>query len=278
MYQCEAVRKRGSSDQCPNKALGLLTLCGMHVKTKNVQRWKEVHVKSLQKLVRFQAICRGWFVRRFFKLAGPGVLRRTGVLYANTEELVSGEDVLTASPRTYFAFVENGKVFWFEIGTLWKWIAQSVYPTNPYTKSPIDSETLHRLRENRSMRIHRRMRPIPSFIGDVHERTEGRWTVLTHLFRAHGFRNVHPVPMMDITKHQYKVVFQLLKLDVDAYYLKNIFHAKLLKTLASAIHLSKTQPAHSFIEQSVQYLYGMCMCVKDPYSLLYSILSAIHMS
>ena len=145
MPSCASVRKRGSLDQCPLKALTGHTLCGVHARSKAVMLWAVVNQDKVGAATRVQAWIRGILLRRRLRLGGPGVLRRTGL--SNDDDLVTCESSDRQYPLDYFAFEENGKVWWFDFGTLWKWAQRSTEPANPYTKVPLSVETRTRLRK-----------------------------------------------------------------------------------------------------------------------------------
>jgi hypothetical protein len=106
MVRCAAVKKKGSTLQCTANAIFGHTCCGNHARAKNVTLWKDTFENDVR-IVKCQAVARGWFIRHHLRLAGPGVLRRKGL--ANDDELVSGDEALRQHPFDYFAFVETIK-------------------------------------------------------------------------------------------------------------------------------------------------------------------------
>jgi hypothetical protein len=93
------------------------TLCGTHARAKNVTLWAEAHKGNTSGLRKAQGLIRGWLVRRRLRYAGPGVLCRKNL--ANDEDLETCEESSKEHPFDYFAFEENGKVWWFHFPTLW---------------------------------------------------------------------------------------------------------------------------------------------------------------
>jgi hypothetical protein len=138
--QCLACKNKNSSDRCTKKSLKEMRFCGIHVRSKNKKLW--ISINNLEKpLIRFQAIYRGWLIRDTLKLAGPGVLDKK--IRHNEDDLVTADQVL---PTDYFGFLENGKVFWFDVRTIYQWSFQNLEPTNPYTKQLLTIDDRKRLK------------------------------------------------------------------------------------------------------------------------------------
>lgn len=141
--KCASVRKKGSLDQCPANALFGHTLCGSHARAHTTVLWADANASKTACIIKIQAFVRGGLLRKRLRLNGPGVLYRSGL--ANDEDLVTCEDKERQDPLTYFAFNENGKVWWFDYATLSNWVYRSNIPLNPYTKVPLDIDTKRRM-------------------------------------------------------------------------------------------------------------------------------------
>ena len=50
-------------------------------------------------------------------------------------------------PFDYFAFEEDGKIFWFDIRSLFQMSIDKLQPENPYTRCKLTLETRKRLKE-----------------------------------------------------------------------------------------------------------------------------------
>jgi hypothetical protein len=138
--QCLSCKNKNSFERCKTKSLQGLNFCGIHARSKNKNLWTSMH--NLEKpLTRFQAIYRGWLIRDTLKLSGPGVFKKS--IRHNEEDLVTADQVL---PTDYFGILENGKVFWFDIRTIYQWSFQNIEPTNPYTKQLLSIDDRNRLR------------------------------------------------------------------------------------------------------------------------------------
>lgn len=143
MEQCTSCKNKTSPLRCPHKVVKGWHLCGTHLKSKCKRNWYDFHKISL-KIIPFQALWRGFSIRLRLHRAGPGVLRRS--LCHNVEEMVSLEPIASIHPLEYFSFEENGKVYAFETKQLCTLFLQNLVPLNPYTRTPLTTETRGRLR------------------------------------------------------------------------------------------------------------------------------------
>jgi len=119
-----------------------MKFCGIHIKMKNKRIWSEI-IGADHPAVKVQKIFRGWMVRKTLQLAGPGVLNRK--ICHNEEDLVTF-DRKNIHPFEYFAFEEDGYVYWFDIKTIFQLSCQSLNPQNPYTRKEIPLEIRKRLK------------------------------------------------------------------------------------------------------------------------------------
>jgi len=141
--KCLAAKNKKSIEQCTKKALKYFKFCGTHMRSKNKRLWIKIH--DLDKsIIKFQSLFRGWLLRSTLKLAGPGVLNRS--VCHNEEDVVSCIEKNKLNPTDYFAFEEDGKIFWFDIRTIYHWTSQNLEPTNPYTRQLLTMETRKRLK------------------------------------------------------------------------------------------------------------------------------------
>lgn len=139
--QCLSCKNKNSVERCTKKALKDVKFCGVHVRSKNKKFWINVHNLD-EKITRIQSLFRGWILRDSLQLGGPGVLNKK--IRHNEEDLVTADQVF---PTDYFAFEESGKIFWFDVRTIYQWSCQSLEPTNPYTKVPLKIEDRQRLKK-----------------------------------------------------------------------------------------------------------------------------------
>ena len=106
---CNSCKNKNSTERCGSPALKNLQFCGKHVKSKTPRLWSVVNSAG-DSAVKIQKVWRGWIVRYLHDLSGPGVLKRS--LCHNEDDVITAEDKV--HPSNYFAFHEDGKVFWFD--------------------------------------------------------------------------------------------------------------------------------------------------------------------
>lgn len=269
---CASVRRKGSTDPCGARALLGHTLCGTHARAKTITLWADANKGKVLAVQRIQAVARGWSVRSRLRIAGPGVLHREGL--CNDEDLETCESAARQHPLDYFAFTENGKTWWFDFATLWKWAQMSVEPTNPYTKVPLDVATKKRLRRMWSIR-RRQRHPVPAEPSVYQDRMRMRWTLLCQIFADNGFGVLAPDYFTSLSKNDYIVLFRRLR-DVlqGSVPLHACRHALVLihRSLISAW----TLPPIQFTLQASYALLTMLLHAKDEFTLAFCVLSALY--
>lgn len=201
MY-CEACRRKGSKDRCPNKSLVGLRFCGKHVKSKKVSIWSEVNDLKTP-AIKITKIWRGYSIRKRLDLAGPGVLNRK--ICHNDEELVSMEEKTQLHPLEYFSFKENDKIWWFDIRSILSCFRTNLIPSNPYTRKPLDLETRHRLRELYKFRLRHKL---PTYHEASQKKTvndliEYQWMRVCQNLHENGFEgDITPRTICSLSKTQ----------------------------------------------------------------------------
>lgn len=272
MQRCCAVRKKGSKDQCTAKPLFGHTLCGRHAKVKKPVLWSDLHKKT--SVVMFQALLRGWLVRHYLQLCGPGVLKRKNVI--NDEDLATFEEKDRQHPFEYFSIEENGKVWWFDYHTIYSWTLQSHQPTNPYSKTPLTIQDRKRLREIWGYRQRNKM-TLPKESSIYEDRVRGRWNILCQTFEDYGFSGVHPNIFLKITKASFYSMFRMIADDIDVSVSKNSYYKeKILRLCASPIHNVHSLKSDKYTLYSLLTLLMMLSKPKDPYIMVFTVLSALH--
>jgi hypothetical protein len=266
MIRCAAVRRKGCDDQCGIRAIKGHPFCGRHARAKNVQIWKHPDEPGIVKL---QARIRGWLVRLRLKQGGPGVLCRKNL--ANDEDLVTCEERI--HPFEYFAFEENGKVWWFRFDTLWLWAARTLEPANPYTKVPLSQETRKRLRAAWGYR--RRNKISTEFPKE--DRLRSNWNIICQTFHDNGFSDLRPELFMNLSKNQLIVALRMMYDDLT------VSLPKTDRTLCMVLYLllRGVQSGYNMKSQQysvhISYIFMLAMCVpKDPYIYAFTLLSALY--
>lgn len=263
MVRCAATKRRGLPNQCTSNAMIGHTLCGTHARAKTVDLWKDASAMDARVVV-CQSIARRWLVHHHLRLAGPGVLCRKDL--GNDEEVVSGVEASRQHPFDYFAFEENGKVWWFDFSSIWVWSLKSVEPTNPYTRGALTQETRKRLREMWVLRINRRM-VMPPDAAVTEERMRQRLTMLCQTFADNGFTDVSVEQLIHLCKPSHVAMWRFLRDDCPR-------AAGICTYMLSAALLSANQP--SYIVNSLRMLMRLVTLQKEPYITVFNVMSAIY--
>jgi hypothetical protein len=271
---CAAVKKKGSVHQCQAKCLLGHVLCGRHAKAKCVILWADANKNRTRGVIRCQALVRGWLVRRRLAMAGPGVLSRKDL--ANDEDVITYIEKERQHPFSYFAFEENGKTWWFDFDSLYRWSTHSHEPSNPYTKTPLTTDVRKRLRDMWSYR-QRHQLSLPAQSPMFAERLRQRWNVICQTFADYGFGTIHPNLFLHMEKAQYVVMFKMMREDLEIV-LKDTDPNKktLLRWCARTKTIANSLPLDHFILQATYTLF-LCLTVpKDPYTTTFTALSALY--
>jgi len=271
MKLCAAIRQTGSDHACEKTALPGCTLCLTHLRSRNVTLWSTYHAVKSNRVARIQALARGWLLRRRLALAGPGVLCRKEL--ANQEDLETCEEASREYPMDYFAFEESGKVWWFHFPTLWRWMCRNLDPVNPYTKVPLSTDTRIRLRAMwRYKRIYESIPAEPN----TEDRIRLRMNVVSQLLQDHGFGQIAPTLFCELSRSQWVALFRMVRDDLAI----NVPQLRIQRMTKRYIEyfeelMPPLTPAQ-FQDQASRVLFLILMFPKDPYSIAFTILSALY--
>lgn len=270
MPRCASVRTRGSFLQCEDNAVWGHTLCSRHARNRTHVLWAQAHnARGIEKV---QALGRGWLVRRRLELAGPGVLHRVGL--ANDEDVFTYEVKDRQFPLEYVSFEENGKVWWFDFGGLWRWCGRAVSPVNPYTKVPLSMETRRRLHAGWALRVHLGL-PLPAEPVQYSDRLQHRITLLTQTFLDFGFIDVRPHEFLHLEKEDYSALFALLKPDIETILPESDpFREHAIRLCARASFAVNVMKPERYVLQCVYTLMTLLALHKNAYAVAFTILSA----
>lgn len=263
--KCASVKKKGSDIQCSAKPLKNHTLCGRHAKCKHVVLWTTTQQEKTPFVIHIQRHVRGWLLRKRLILAGPGVLSRGQV--SNDEDISTMSEKDQVHPFKYFAFEENGKIWWFEINSIQQWIETSMRPVNPYTKVPLTIETRKRLREIVSYHIR--------YSKAIHEdlNLQPIWNLICQCFEDYGFGEINSRMFLKLNKYDYSAIFRMIGSDLKVV-MKD--HERL--TTICDVFAAKCfrLPSTLYTLVSAKMLLHMMYMPRDPYVLLFTILSALY--
>jgi len=274
MKRCVAVKRKGSVEACDVVAMRGHVLCGRHARMRNPILWSDVNRSSVPPIVRIQACVRGWLVRTRLGYAGPGVLSRKNL--ANDEDIVTCADKARVHPMNFVSFEENGKIWWFEFGSLWTWCMRNRTPINPYTKVPLSSDTRRRLRVVWGYK-RRAREPLPTEALAFDERLRHRLNILAQHFGDYGFDGVSVDSLMDFSRMEYVSLFVLLRRDAESLLAeKSPFRKRISVLCDHRIQSANSVQTQHYVLQSVSLLLHILSLYRDPYTLTFSVLSAFH--
>jgi len=179
-------------------------------------------------------------------------------------------------PFDYFSFEENGRVWWFSFDTIWRWCSQKESPENPYTRTRIPVDVRKRLHALWSFRQRHRI-PLPSESLLFSERLRTRWTVISHMFENYGYGDIPVGMFIRLTAAEYAYMFSLLYDDIRATIPDStMWKQSALRFCNRAIIAARSLPAPRYIMQAVYTIMLILMKPKDPHSVAFMVLSAIH--
>ena len=216
MISCISCKNKTSNDRCTNRALRGFLLCGKHIRSKTPRLWKDVNNLDSRAIL-LQKIWRGFTIREWMKLAGPGVLKRS--LCHNEEELITLDDSKSVSPLDYFAFEENKKVYWFDVRSITENSMSTMTPTNPYTREPLSIETRQRLHKICIKRWFNGMKIIfNEHMGKTNDEiVENTWIHVCQLIEENGFFGMSPLYFVSLNETQLLIFMMLLRQDISAW-------------------------------------------------------------
>ena len=277
--KCGSCKNKTSDERCPSKPLRGLIFCGKHARMKSPRIWKDVNQLD-HKIIPIQKLWRGYILRKWIGLAGPGVLNRS--ICHNDEELVTMDDKKSVSPLDYFAFTENDKVYWFDVRSIVGACIFSVTPTNPYTRQDLSIDTRQRLRRLCIMRQRRKIlnehtEPKRN-IGEV---LKASWTYICQIIIENGFFDMSPLYFMSLNKTQLYIFITMIRNDMVALAAEHTSPES--RRHKYVYWLKRLQDQHdsnvSVIELSYftsKILSTILNDLMEPYPMCFIIMSAMH--
>jgi hypothetical protein len=176
----------------------------------------------------------------------------------------------------YFAFEENGKIWWFSVSSIWRWSTQSLQTTNPYTKEPLSTDTRKRLRALWAFQ-HRHRETLPEEDPVFEQRLRARLNTLCQTAADNGFTDLHPETFIEFRKAEYMTAFRLIARDIETVFSVNDpFRDKALRLCERVQYVNRNLPSDLFVLYAVFTLKWLLSLHKDPYIMMFSILSALY--
>jgi len=257
-----------------------MILCGKHAKVKNLRLWKDVNNLD-DKVIIIQKNWRGYLVRNWLKIAGPGVLNRS--VCHNDEELVTMDQKNSVNPFDYFSFEEKGKVYWFDVRSISESCMLKVEPLNPYTREPLTIETRRRLRQICIKRHRKNLDNMHSVSTrrSIDEIILSTWTHVCQIITENGFFDISPLYFTSLNETRLLIFNTIIRNDLNAW---------------AAEHTSKLSRRHRYVfwmkrligefsteadSRRLIYLTGRVLVTilndcSDNYGVCFIIMSALH--
>jgi hypothetical protein len=280
MVRCMSTKNKGSDEQCSANALLNLNFCGTHARSKHPKIWSGFQDHA-SKIVKVQALWRGYVLRNQLKLAGPGVLRRS--LCHNDEELVTGDEKTKQDPLSYFSFEENGKIWWFDVRTMIQCFHKHIEPQNPYTRTPLTIETRKRLR---NVYTFRQRNHLSCFFQaqehTVQSRMNERWMRVSQMLEEHGFYQIDPLLFTTLNNSQLFVFLQILLRELKLW---SFEHTKPGSRRNRYLRWTQNVLRRHFIatlnrDEYCSAIGGLCLAILqdcvDPYPVCFMIMSSLY--
>lgn len=281
MPTCASCKNKTSNERCPSLALQGLTLCGRHARTKTPRLWAVVNDVD-RKVTLISKIWRGWFTRKKFKLAGPGVLDRS--LCVNQDDLLTLEPIKSIDTFNYFGFEENKKVYGFDIRAILDCLNKNIIPINPYTRQPISIETRKRLREVYAYRVRNKLdttsdKSIQQTVDDI---LLNKWTQISQIAEENGFFNINPNLFLSLGRTQLYIFLSMINNDLKTWFAEHknptcsrrfwyvFWTSNILKKFPATLNSQK----YSFYVSSV--LLSILYDSVEPYTVCFLIMSALY--
>lgn len=203
MRQCFSCKNRHSVERCSALCVGSTLVCGRHAKCKHIRFWHKENPRIEQSVLTIQSVWRGFSIRKWLRLAGPGVLNRKHC--HNDEELTTCIEKERQHPLDYFSIDENGTIWWFDQRTMFQWSHRQLEITNPYTRQPLSVSDRRRLRELYMLRLRRGKsvyHSVDAFPGTLTERRDLRWLRIAQILHEYDFTDVRHENFLSLNRGQ----------------------------------------------------------------------------
>jgi hypothetical protein len=195
---CNSYKNSKSTERCPSKALKNLSFCGKHAKVKTPRLWTESK-PNIDCAIKIQKWWRGSILRYILSLAGPGVLNRKKC--HNEEDVVTCIEKERVHPLNYFAFEEDGKIFWFDLRSLFQLCLEKLQPENPYTRQKLSLETRKRFKEYTNFRKGYLFHD-PLYLQDRDKVIAMRWMLICQMLEESLFIDLSPMFFVALNRTQ----------------------------------------------------------------------------
>jgi hypothetical protein len=215
------------------------------------------------------------------KLAGPGVLDRR--ICHNEEELVTMDDKKSVNPLNYFAFIENDKVYWFDVKSISENGISTLNPTNPYTREPLSVETRQRLRKLCIKRHQRKLENIHDLMTQrsVTDIIDNTWIYVCQVIEESGFFGISHLYFTSLNRTQLFIFNSILRQDLLAWAAEHT--SKISRRYRYVFWMKRLLDEHQADVSNLRltYLTGRVLVTilndcYDNYTICFMIMGALH--
>jgi hypothetical protein len=217
MVSCYSFQKKLGSERCSLKPLYGSLYCKRHSRQINPRNWFNEN-NHVEKIIKIQKVWRGYYIRYWLKLAGPGVLNRK--ICSNDEELFTLDNRNSVNPLWYFSFKENNNIWWFDIRSIWESTLVKNIPLNPYNRIPLSIETRIRLRKLaylHSRKLHN-LHHDDTINFTTQQKSLRYWRQVIQILEENGFYELDPLLFNSMNSTQYFIFLSMLYDDMKVWY------------------------------------------------------------
>jgi len=271
MNVCISCKNAKSTERCTRKSITGLSICGTHARSRSPRNWYTVNNIDA-KIVRIQALWRGYSLRSRLNKGGSGVLKRS--LCHNEEDFVSLEPIAKLDPREFFSFEEDGKLWAFNLYGLCRILLNDVEPKNPYTRTPFSNDTRRRLRGYMFYLIRKRDPEIMKVYRN--DLLTYKLVLITQILHENGFLDFRPEYLSICTSSQAYVLRSLLLQDMRAFAFANpnLRLYRYCSLLNSRTFMAHSNPVVTIIHILLIILANTCS-PSEEYEICFFIMSAL---
>jgi hypothetical protein len=182
-------------------------------------------------------------------------------------------------PFHYFAFEENGKVWWFDFRSIMGCMNRELNPVNPYTRQPLSVETRQRIRQIYRYRYYNRIQINHPNQGmrNATQQTEFYWMRICQILHENGFEDIHPNTFLSMHPYVLNILITLLTDEVSMWAQQ---HPKTSRRYKYYRLLKKTRDLFlQFKSQSMQLgavLISILVDMQNPYEFCFAFMSALY--
>lgn len=282
MQPCASCKNKTTNERCRNNALNGIIFCGKHSRVKTPRVWSIINnVES--KITLISKVWKGYTIRRLLRLAGPGVLNRK--VCNNEEEVSSLEPVQSIHPLDYFGFEEDGKVYGFDMRSLFDNFHRNFVITNPYTRQPLSIEVRKRLRQLYGYRLAHKL---PRFfehntLTSASTIIQNTWNQVCQIIEENGFvgTDLRPNIFLTMNKSHLYIFISLVLNDMKTWaaevktpHSSRLKYTCLVQSTKNRFHSTASLEEYSFYVGTT--LLSVLYNSSEAYSVCFIIMAALY--